>query len=428
MTFKTGTPTQTRLGWVLTALGVAFIASQTLVPQPSAAGAAPVPPLCWLCGERVGIDLLLNVVLFVPFGIGMRLSGFSWTRGIAIAALFSGAIELLQLGVVSGRDSSVRDVATNTLGALVGMAVAAGWRRLILPSPAGARRLSLAAAACWLLVGAGEAALLTRDFPPTAWYGQWAPDGVFPATFRGHVLAVRLDDFDLSATRLSDPARARDALLLDQWNLTVDATAGEPTAAVSSVFSIFDVEQREILVIGQRGTDLFFRYRTRSARLGLRSPSYVLPHAFELPSGEHVRISVSRDRGVISLKTVSAAGVAGRGQSVTPACGWRLVSPFDAPIGPRAPFLDAIWIAILLCPTGYWLGRGTTATRAAACGGLLLVLGTGLLPLVFGLPRAGAVEWIAGVVGLTASAWVGRTAKPQGLGGKTDTTGPAVLA
>jgi hypothetical protein len=251
---------------------------------------------------------------------------------------------------------------------------------------------------------------------------------VFPATFRGHVLAVRLDDFDLSATRLSDPARARDALLLDRWNLTVDATAGEPTAAVSSVFSIFDVEQREILVIGQRGTDLFFRYRTRSARLGLRSPSYVLPHAFELPSGEHVRISVSLDRGVISLKTVSAAGVAGRGQSVTPTCGWRLVSPFDAPIGPRAPFLDAIWIAILLCPTGYWLGRGTTATRAAACGGLLLVLGTGLLPLVFGLPRAGAVEWIAGVVGLTASAWVGRTAKPQGLGGKTDTTGPAVLA
>ena len=392
----------------MTGLGAVLIASQTLVPQPIAIRAVPSPRLCFACEELASIDILLNILLFIPFGIGLRLSGCSRKSGVATAAVLSGVTELLQVSVVTGRDSSARDLLTNTLGALLGVMLADGWKRLAFPSDADARRLLSLSAACWLLLSVGEAALLGRAFPPTIWYGQWAPDGVFPATFSGHVLAVRVDSLDLSGERLPNSDRVRAALLQDHWTLTVKATTGEPTPDRSSVFSIFDGEQREMLVVGQQGTDLFARYRTHAAKMGLRSPSIVLPGAFALPRGEPIRISMSFDRGVISLTTVASTKTVSREVSVTPSWGWSLLLPFEAPIGPLARLWCGLWTAALLFPTGYWTGRRIGTFKAVAFGGLLLFLGMGLTPLLFQLPPARLEEWTAGAAGLVTGWWLGR--------------------
>jgi hypothetical protein len=358
-----------------------------------------------------GIDILFNILLFVPFGIGLRLSGSSRMSGVAIAAALSAVVELLQLGVVTGRDGSVRDLLMNTLGALIGVALADGWKRLVFPSQAEARRLVPLAAACWFLLAAGEAALLGRAFLPTIWYGQWAPEGVFPATFTGRVLDVRLGSLELPEGRLDSSGDVRAAMLQDQWTLLVKATTGDPTRDVSSVFSIFDGEQREMLVVGQEGTDLFVRYRTRAAALHLRSPSIVLPGALALPAGEPIQISVSFARGVISVTARSSARTDSRQAPATPSWGWSLVAPFDASIGSLAPLWSALWMAALLIPTGYWAGRGMGTLQVVILGVLVLLLGTGLTPFLFQLPPAGWNDWMAGAAGLAAGGLIGKASR-----------------
>ena len=395
-------------GWVITVLGALAIASQTLIPHQKAIGAALSPRVGFAFDGLAGIDVLFNILLFIPFGMGLRLSGCSRKRSVAIAAMLSGVVELLQLGVVAGRESSVRDVLTNTLGALIGVLLADGWRRLAFPSEIERRRLRVIAAACWLLLIAGEAAQLERAFPPTIWYGQWAPEGVFPATFGGRVLAVRLDSLEVPVRRLTNSDLVRASLLADRWTLNVSATTGESTADLSSVFSLFDNEQREMLLVGQRGTDLLVRYRTRAADFGLRPPSVLLPDAFALPKGEPIEISMEFDRGLITLTTTSSAGAVSRRVSVTPSWGWTLLLPFDAPIGPRAPAWSALWIAALIFPTGYWAGR---SLPALAFSGLLLCLGTALPPLLFRLPPAALWEWTAGATGLVMGLWLGRAGR-----------------
>jgi VanZ like protein len=392
----------------VTALGALAIASQTLIPHPATIGAAPSPQVGFAADDLAGIDILFNILLFIPFGIGLRLSGGSRRRCVAIAASLSGAVELLQLGVVAGRESSVRDVVTNTLGALLGVWLADGWRRLAFPAENERHRLRALAAALWLLVIAGEAAQLTRAFPTTIWFGQWAPGGVFPATFGGRVLAVRLDSLELPGGRLANADRVRASLLADRWTLHVTATTGAPTADVSSVFSLFDDRQQEMLLVGQLGTDLIVRFRTRAADFGLRSPSVLLPGAFALPAGEPIEISMAFDRGRITLATTSSAGAVSRRVSVTPSWGWNLVLPFHVPIGRRAHLWSALWIVFLIFPSGYWAGRSITAL---ALGGLLLCVGTALPTLLFGFPPAALREWLAGATGLVMGWWLGRTGR-----------------
>jgi glycopeptide antibiotics resistance protein len=84
---------------------------------------------------------LLNVLLMVPFGLGLPLlTTLRLRHVIAAGALFSIAIELLQLttGLLAGitfRIADVNDVIFNTIGVAVGCALFVGLVRI-------ARRLS----------------------------------------------------------------------------------------------------------------------------------------------------------------------------------------------------------------------------------------------------------------------------------------------
>src|SRR3989442_6439256 len=97
------------------------ILAVTLCPS----GGERVEPMlrCIVCGERGVADVIVNVILFVPFGAALSVAGTRLLRVCLVAALFSGAIELTQL-FVPGRDSSLSDVMSNTTGAAVGYALA----------------------------------------------------------------------------------------------------------------------------------------------------------------------------------------------------------------------------------------------------------------------------------------------------------------
>jgi hypothetical protein len=94
---------QKSLGRALTVAGFLFIAALTLSPQ---YGTVKAPPsFCVLCGGSSVLDAILNVLLFIPLGVGLRLSGMSRRRAFAIGLVTTITVELLQLWI-PGRDTS----------------------------------------------------------------------------------------------------------------------------------------------------------------------------------------------------------------------------------------------------------------------------------------------------------------------------------
>ena len=88
----------------------------------------PIAP-DWARPEHYGA--LLNVVLFVPVGVVLALvTPWSWWRIALVATFGSATFELSQATIVD-RDSSVLDVVTNGLGALLGAGTVMVVRRVL---------------------------------------------------------------------------------------------------------------------------------------------------------------------------------------------------------------------------------------------------------------------------------------------------------
>lgn len=102
------------LALTLTALGL--IAWATLQPGPGALNPRPIDLA----------DRIANVFLFVPLGAGLALLGLGAARALVASLLLSCSVELIQL-YLPGRDASLYDVLSNSLGAGLGALL---WRTL----------------------------------------------------------------------------------------------------------------------------------------------------------------------------------------------------------------------------------------------------------------------------------------------------------
>jgi glycopeptide antibiotics resistance protein len=67
-----------------------------------------------------GLDVLGNLMLFVPFGAFLHLMGASKRITILVAAAFSIIIEILQFFLIQGRSTATSDLILNVVGAFVG--------------------------------------------------------------------------------------------------------------------------------------------------------------------------------------------------------------------------------------------------------------------------------------------------------------------
>ncbi len=382
---------------VRTAIGLAVVAilAATLLPTSQREGAGWLS--CWICGERGVADVILNVILFMPFGAGLALGGMHPGRIWLFGVLFSAGIEYAQL-YVPGRNSSVADVISNSSGALVGCALALALGRLVRqgrrPSPL------QAAAASALAVGvvAGTGLLLQPAFPTSPYFCQWTPDlGQF-AWYRGHVLEASLDDAPLPSRRLTDSPRIRQLLSVGA-TLRVRALAGPPVTALAPLLSIFDDRQREILLLGPYRAKLVFRYRTRAAAWRLDRPDLRVDGALRgVSPGDTLDIAVRRTGRSYCLTLNDALQTCNLG--FTAGTGWALlVHPSSLP-----PWLETAlsigWMAGLLLPAGFW---------SASRGGLAIGIGTVVAGLAFVAPATGllatpAFEWAGAAFGFTVGA------------------------
>ncbi len=303
--------------------GAVFIAALTLTPNAQDVVKASASEFfCLFCNDLSSVDAMLNVLLYVPFAFGLRLAGVPARRALAIAVACTVSVELLQLTVIPGRYAGLDDIMTNSLGAALGIFLAARWRVIAVPSPVQARRLALAGAAVWIALWSITAFLLEPSPPSADWWGQVPSQGVYAEDFKGTVTRAELNDVPLHSGRIANSPELRNLVVRDGVALKVEAVVDARTSSLAAIVAVLNQRHAEALVLGQRGVDLVFRTQLRAAPLGhFRVPAVRVPRA-AATSGDTIRVSARLTNGVYDVVVTTRDQTTHRVQPVTPSWGW----------------------------------------------------------------------------------------------------------
>ncbi len=220
---------------------------------------------------------------------------------------------------------------------------------------------------------AGTALALQPSFPATPYYGQWTADLGYYAWYRGEVLSAEMDGMQLPWWRLADSRRVRSDLLAGE-PLLVRAVAGPRTDRLAPIFSIYDAERREILLVGADRDDLVLHVRARATDALLRQPELRWPRAMAgVVPGDTLTIGVRR------AGTGYCLSLGRRGEQ----CGlaftlgetWALVQFSPHLPGAAEDALDALVMAALAFAVGALAPRrrATLAVMATLLAGALLL-------------------------------------------------------
>jgi VanZ family protein len=381
------------VGWALVSLLVIAVATLT----PTAGWERESANLCLLCGDQWAADVLSNVLLFAPLGASLAAMGVRRNRAFLLGALLSCAIELAQLWI-PGRDSSVTDVLANSLGTLLGLAVAATAPVWLRPSAVAARRLSLLWGAGASSVMAGAVLLFQPSFPPRPYFGMWTPELANIQWYRGRVLAAHVGSAPVANGAIANAPAVR-AAMVARGPIVVRAIAGPPPGRLSELFGVTDDEQRNLVFLGPYRTDLVLHLRMRAALLGLEQPQLIRAAGLlqQVHRGDTVTVVATASKGTACL-SVDAQRVCQRTPGA--ASGWRLVQSGDDLPGWLISTLDALWLIALALPLGYW-PRGW---RDGLPGAMLILAALAGIQLWMGRVELSNWLWIAMGLGAGAAA------------------------
>jgi len=403
-----------RAGLVIAIAGVIAIGFATLLPEQQVANESH---FCLVCGSLGGVSAILNVFLFVPLGIGLYLAGFPAKRALLGMCALSALIEVAQFLVIPGRNATIGDVVTNSVGGALSFAIGHYAFTLLRPSPRIASALSVAWAAFWLAIQTLSGFGFAPAFPRSEYYGQIAPSLGNFEHFRGIVVRASIADAVVSDALFPDSRRVR-ALLVVGAAVTATVVPAGPTGDIAPIVRVADAREREIVLIAQNARDVVFAVRTGAAVLRLRPPFFAVPDVFPAArSGDNglmadtLTVSARYSAGEVLLNTHSSTSN-DRRIPITASLGWTLLLPFEWLIeGTRFELIaSSIWIACLLLPLGYWGGRfalilGTRDGARIRMIGVpitlvLLFVGLVVVPETFGVAAASISDWLAALTGI----------------------------
>ncbi len=393
-----------RAAWLGLAGALGLIGLATLIPHPEQAALSRSTPLgCLVCGELGGVDVVLNLALFVPLGIALDRLGLTVLRCVVVALTTSLAIELAQATLVAGRDPSLSDLVTNSAGGWIGALAGAGFGRLWRPEQGLAERLALGAAAGWLLLLAGTAWAVLPAPPGPALAIVEAPRLPLVDTFAGRIESVQVTG-TIAARSLTVHASAR----LDGW-----------TDHLAPAVDLLGPRRIVAARLGQLGQKVTFGLRSNASRVRLRPPLVKVYRALPPAGGQRVELSGGMRGPLLWARAEAEGHVEAAELPLTPGLGWLLLLPLTFyPFDYWPELTTAAWVALPLLLVGFWAGRRAawarmTAPHAAtvvAGAGLLLAIGLSLLPVLFGLAAEGWVTWAACAAALAAGWIAGRYA------------------
>jgi hypothetical protein len=403
---------------VVAIASLAAIGFETLLPDP---GVAVGSHWCLVCGSFGGVDSILNILLFVPLGVGLALRGFKGTRAVIGMCALSVLIETAQWLVIPGRYSTIGDVLTNSLGGALGYVITRYASVFLRPSTRFAVALTIGWSVLWLAIQTASAFGFSPMIPRSEYYGEISPCLGNYEQFHGRVLRAAVGDIQVPDTRFRDSQRVRQ-LLLGSAITSVTIIPSGSEQPIAPIVRIADAGEREILLLGQAGSGLVFGMRTGASVLRLRPPLFavadILPSAAGGSSGlatDTITVRARYSAREVVVKTLSRTSH-DRRIAITASLGWTMLLPFQWFIaGTNSEFAaSAIWIACLLLPIGYWGGRivqfrRTRAAMRARLIGLLstlalLYVGLVTAPHEFGLTAASPGYWLAALIGILAGA------------------------
>lgn len=404
-----------KMGAALAVFVLVLIGLATLLPTH-----APIPrrvaALCigWCDDTRVA-DLVLNVLLFVPLGFAGRLAGVRSRTVILAGATFSLCIELLQWRAIAGRDASVLDLFSNSLGTAIGVLLAAHLAVLVRPGCRAAARLVLAGTLLWCAALFGGAWAVRPAATSKPFWGQRTPQLSEPLPYGGEVVTARVNGEDLPSNRLVHDDALRESIRRGVLHLDVQVRPDRLTRLSSTIVRIADEDQREILRLSQRRGDIRFSLRLNVTKLRLRTPSLTLTSAFgdtpAAPSSE-AAVSVDVRDGIVRLSSTREGGTRQVQLALSPALAWTFFVPWNYSLGPSGVVFTWLWLAAPLLPIGYWMMQLRGCRGAGWPIGLALVMPFVSLvtaPRLFALEPAPLSQWLAVAAGLgigcVASLW-----------------------
>jgi hypothetical protein len=234
--------------------------------------------------------------------------------------------------------------------------------------------------------------------------GQWTAELGHLEVYRGRVTTAYVGELPVPSWQMPAESERLRVLVAEGAPIRVAAVAGPPVSGLAPIFSIYDDEDREILLVGTDGEDAVFQYRTLGMALKMDRPSLRLPGAFRgIREGDPLRIEVVR-RGRGFCMAVNAMRSCSVGYSLADT--WGVFLALFSLDGGGRRLLGLAWLAALFVPAGYWLRtrRDALPAGAAVAAGLLLV------PWAAGLVPTPPAEFLAVAAGLGAGALARRLA------------------
>ena len=388
---------QRRWGRVAACAGLLVILAATLTPEPSQSRAAEATPLwCLVCGEYGGVDVLNNILLFMPFALGLRLAGVSCRTVVITGAVLSLGIETLQLFAIPGRDASLSDVLTNTLGSWLGAVAGARWRTLLRPRSRRALQLAWGASAGWLVLQVGTAVLLRPWIRGGPLHSEWRPDTPGRLPFSGEVTSASVSGMEVAPGAVDSAGELSRRLGRGRISLRLEIQAGDTATHWSTVYRLTG-PHGPVLQLDALGSHLVFQPPAGAQFLRLRAPRLLIENAIS-PSAAVTLMARERHDTLWGR----AGPVPGREaiHVLSPSQSWTLLSPFLYAYGREARLVTGCWLALLLGVIGYWWAQALSRPRGPAAAIVVVCLGLGLVPLIFGYPAVHWSEWLGGLLGL----------------------------
>lgn len=378
------------VGWTL--LSAAVVLMATLSPVAGGDGRGSVS--CFLvCGDRMGADILANILLFLPLGIGLGLLRLQPHAVFLVGLIVSGSIELAQIDLVSGRDANPVDVIANCLGTVLGGMVGSRWRLWMRPPPLKAGRL-LAVWGAGMVVIAAVVGPLFSAVPGDGRYEvRWTRGTQRYAAYPGAVLAASIGDHSIYADVVT-PLSAATALARGV-PLEVRVQVRRAPSDMAHLLSLSRGEA-DLLFLGFYQEDLVLRYSAAAGYLSLEQPSIRLENVHtELMAGDTLTVIIRRDRVGYCLRARSSE-VCSRPSA---ADAWLLLqnaAQFSNWVRTR---VSIAWVMLMMVPIGLWSRGNRTTAVILICIGIAF----GSLPALAGMAPlsraecAGAVAaWLLG--------------------------------
>lgn len=382
-------------GRVLAAVTAVAVLLLTLWPMPEEQRRSSLTPLwCLVCGDIGTQDVLQNVLMLLPFGLGLALAGVRARTAVVAGFALSFFVEMMQYGVVAGRDASLSDLVTNTAGTALGAWLAGRVDTLLRPARAQAAALARGALAAWLALWLVAAWLLGLSPGPAPWRVDVQPDIIDAPAFEGEVRAAAVSGVTLRHGLQDVPPMLRARYAADSLAVAMDLVTGPRTWSRRGLLEVRDAKGRVNAVVAQMGADARLSLRIRASDLLLRPIRFRDPGRFDVEPGTAVGLDLRREGGWM------LAG--GERTPIGPHWLTTLLLPVDAEPGAAWEAFAYLWVAALLALSAWWAARARLGVAEWAAGLALAGAALAAVPPLAGLAPTTAVGWAlaAGAVAL----------------------------